>query len=77
MSRAMPRQKVDRERRARHRRILDHDRDVDGVGDDAIELEDGFLGDPEGRAVIGRHDHHHGGARLPGPDGCARHRSTS
>src|SRR5438445_11700015 len=45
-------------------RILDHDRDVDGVGHGAIEVENASFRDAERGAVIGRHDHYLRSARA-------------
>src|SRR5207237_6920560 len=59
-----PRQQIDREWRSRDRGILNHDRNINGIGDDAIEIENAFFGNAESRSVIRRHDHHHGGTSL-------------
>ena len=59
-------QQVDRKRCPGHRRILDHDGDVDGIRHGAIELDDSLLGYAESGAVIGRHDHDHRSARVLG-----------
>jgi hypothetical protein len=58
------REKRRREGRARNWRVLDHDRDIDGIRDLAVELVDASLAHPDRRAVIGRHDHDHGGAGI-------------
>ena len=47
-------------------RILDHDRDIDCVGYDAIEFENRLFRHAERGAVIGRHDHHHRSACVLG-----------
>ncbi|CAM2160150.1 hypothetical protein PT2222_70133 [Paraburkholderia tropica] len=58
------REKRHGERGAAHRRILDHHRNRDGLGDRAEEAVDRSLARAQRRAVIRRHDHHHSGARI-------------
>ena len=44
--------------------VLHHDGNIDGVGHPGVELVDLRLWHAEGGAMVGRHDHHHGGAQL-------------
>jgi hypothetical protein len=44
--------------------ILDHDGNVDGVGNGLEKLVDGALADPKRGAMVGRHHHDHGCAGL-------------
>lgn len=50
----------------RHGRILDHDGNAQRIGQGRVEIVDLRFADPERRAMIGRHDHHHGGAHVLG-----------
>ena len=62
-----------RQEGAADRRVLDHDGDVEGVGQDVEEAEDPVQAETDGGAVVGRHHHDHGGApvlRAPAPRGA-------
>ena len=63
------RQERHRQRHARDRRVLHHDRDAAGLADPGEMLEGRLLVGAQQRAVVGRHHHHHRGAhrrRLAG-----------
>jgi len=56
-----------RQRRTRHRRVLNHDGNRDGFGNGSVKLVNCGFPDPDSRTVIGRHHHHHGSAGLLRP----------